>query len=176
MNTSQTTTPAPRKSVMRAIKKWTAILFVLVIALGVLYIWAALNFSFSDGERTGYILKFSRKGWVCKTWEGEMQLIAMPGAMPERFAFTVRDETVAKAINRVMGRQVSLEYAQHVGLPTTCFGETSYFVRGVRLVDAPLPGTELAPPPAVESAPAPEPGEAPAPVPAPAQSGAAVSL
>jgi hypothetical protein len=157
---------------MRAIKKWTAILFILVIALAALYTWVVLNFSFSDGERTGYILKFSRKGWICKTWEGEMQLIAMPGAMPERFSFTVRDEAVAKDINRVMGRQVSLEYAQHVGLPSTCFGETGYFVRGVRPINVPLPGTELAPPPAVESAPASAPGAAPA----PAQSGAAVSL
>jgi hypothetical protein len=109
----------------------TAILastLVVIAALFALYLWAALNWSYSEGERAGYLQKLSKKGWLCKTWEGEILLSSMPGAIPERFAFTVRDDNVVKQLQSAMGKRVQLSYAQHAGLPTTCFGETSYFV------------------------------------------------
>jgi hypothetical protein len=95
----------------------------------------ALRFSYSTGERAGYVQKFSRKGWLCKTWEGQLAMVNLPGAMPELFAFTVRDDAVATRINAAMGQRVALSYEQHVGLPTTCFGETDYFVTDVRRVE-----------------------------------------
>ncbi len=119
--------------------KWGLGLPLLLIALAALYMWTVVSFSYSDGDRTGYILKFSRKGWVCKTWEGEMQLIAVPGAVPERFPFTVRDDAVAHQINAVMGQQVSVYYRQHVGIPSSCFGDTSYYVERVRSTGNPVP-------------------------------------
>jgi hypothetical protein len=100
-----------------------------------LYVWAALSFSYSDGQRAGYVQKFSRKGWICKTWEGELAMVNLPGTMPQIFNFTVRDGTVADRINKDMGKRVVLHYEQHVGLPTSCFGETQYFVTGVRDAD-----------------------------------------
>ena len=100
-----------------------------------LYVWMALRYNYSEGERAGYVQKFSRKGWVCKTWEGELAMVNLPGAMPELFRFSVRDEAVARQLNANMGKRVTLHYAQHVGLPTTCFGETQYFVTGVRFVE-----------------------------------------
>nr|WP_314543685.1 hypothetical protein [uncultured Massilia sp.] len=112
-------------------RRATAILasvIVVVAALFALYLWAALNWSYSEGERAGYLQKLSRKGWLCKTWEGEILLSSMPGAIPERFAFTVRDENVVKQLQSAMGQRVQLTYSQHGGLPTTCFGETSYFI------------------------------------------------
>ena len=109
--------------------KWAlsavALLFVAYIAL-------ALTWSYSKGERAGYLQKVSDKGWICKTWEGELSLVALPGAAPEKFVFTVRDADIAKQVNAAAGKRVALEYQQHKGLPTSCFGETDYFVVGIR--------------------------------------------
>ena len=101
----------------------------------VLYVWAAWSYSYSNGERAGYVQKLSRKGWICKTWEGELAMANLPGAMPQVFAFTVRDDQVAASINSAMGRRVALHYEEHRGLPTTCFGETPYFITEVRVVE-----------------------------------------
>jgi hypothetical protein len=110
------------------------ILLVLLVGF-ILYIWMALNWSFSKGERTGYIQKLSKSGWVCKTWEGEMAMVTMPGAIPDKFLFSVRDDKVAERINRFAGKRVALVYEQHKGIPTTCFGETEYFVVDIKLID-----------------------------------------
>jgi hypothetical protein len=113
----------------------------LFLSLGIggaaLWTWATLNYNYSDGERAGYVQKFSRKGWICKTWEGELALVNLPGAMPEIFHFSVRDDAVAKRIQEVIGKRVALTYEQHVGVPTSCFGDTQYFVIDVRLVKQP---------------------------------------
>ena len=103
----------------------TAVVFAL-------YVFAALNWSYSTGERAGFLQKISDKGWICKTWEGELSLVALPGAAPEKFLFTVRDAEVAKQVNAAVGKRVALTYEQHKGLPTSCFGETDYFVVGVK--------------------------------------------
>ena len=100
-----------------------------------LYIWGALTFTYSSGERAGFVQKFSRKGWICKTWEGELAMVNLPGAMPQIFEFTVRDPKVAEKLNASVGRRVVLHYEQHRGLPTTCFGDTSYFVTTVQDVE-----------------------------------------
>lgn len=125
-------------------RKRGKLVFVLLLVLLVplllfsLYIWLALNvISYSSGERAGYVQKFSRKGWVCKTWEGELAMVSLPGTMPEIFRFTVRDDGVANRINESMGRRVRLHYEQHPGTPTTCFGETDYFVTDVKPVGGP---------------------------------------
>jgi hypothetical protein len=99
-----------------------------------LYLWAAWSYAYSNGERAGYVQKLSRKGWICKTWEGELAMASLPGAMPEVFAFTVHDDAVAARLNADMGKRVTLHYEEHRGLPTSCFGETAYFVTDVRLV------------------------------------------
>ena len=100
-----------------------------------LYTWTALNWSFSKGERTGYIQKLSKSGWVCKTWEGEMAMVTMPGAIPEKFLFSVRDDKVAERINTFAGKRVALVYEQHKGIPTSCFGETEYFIVDVKAIE-----------------------------------------
>ena len=109
-------------------------LVVVIFAIFAGYVWVALNWSYSEGERAGFMQKLSKKGWMCKTWEGELSLVALPGAAPEKFLFTVRDDEVAARINQQVGQRVSLTYEEHRGLPTTCFGDTGYFVTGVRLV------------------------------------------
>jgi hypothetical protein len=109
-------------------------LLILVLAGLAGYTWVTLHWTYSAGERAGYVQKFSRKGWLCKTWEGEMALVSMPGTVAEKFYFTVRDDDVARRINESVGRRVTLHYRQHIGVPTSCFGETQYFVGDVRVV------------------------------------------
>jgi hypothetical protein len=105
---------------------------VAAAALLAIYIALALTWSYSTGERAGFLQKISDKGWICKTWEGELSLVALPGAAPEKFQFTVRDGEVAKQVNAAVGKRVALTYEQHKGLPTSCFGETEYFVVGLK--------------------------------------------
>ena len=93
-----------------------------------LYTWFTLSWSYSEGERAGYLQKFSKKGWVCKTWEGEILLSSMPGAIPERFEFSVRDDAVANALKSAIGKRVVITYEQRKGVPSSCFGESEYFV------------------------------------------------
>ena len=117
-------------------KRLSLILLVLLAAAAAafsLYAWITLSWSYSEGERAGYLQKFSRKGWLCKTWEGEILLSSMPGAIPERFAFSVRDAALAKELSAATGKRVLLSYAQHRGVPLSCFGETEYFVEKVQV-------------------------------------------
>lgn len=108
--------------------------------------WLTLNWSYSEGERAGYVQKFSRKGWLCKTWEGEIAMVTMPGAIPEKFEFSVREESVAQKINALAGKRVVLHYHQHKFVPTSCFAETEYFIGDVReVLETPAPLAPLAP-------------------------------
>lgn len=127
---------APNPPVRRRGRLGLTLVLLLLAALLLLalYTWIALSFDYSEGERAGYVQKFSRKGWLCKTWEGELAMVNLPGAMPEIFRFTVRDAAVAQRLNESMGQRVRLHYEQHLGIPTTCFGETSYFVTDVEPV------------------------------------------
>ncbi len=136
-----------------------------LLAMAAVWIWAMMAWNYSSGERAGWVQKFSRKGWICKTWEGELALVTMPGAAQEKFLFTVRDDAVAERINAFMGKRVSLHYEEKVGLPGSCFGDTRHWVNGVKAVDEiPLaPGIVVPTPPA--QAPAQQPSQ-----PAPASS------
>jgi len=104
---------------------------VILIALVAAYLAVMLNWSYSTGDRAGWVQKLSHKGWLCKTWEGELALVSMPGAPVEKFYFTVFDPQVAADINRHIGKRVALHYEQKMGLPTSCFGDTRYYVVGV---------------------------------------------
>jgi hypothetical protein len=119
-------------------RRWLLVtLAILVIApVFIFTVWAGatLNYSYSSGERAGFLQKVSKKGWLCKTWEGELQLSAIPGSQPEKFFFTTRSDSIAELLNKYNGQRVVLDYQQHKGVPTSCFGETEYFVVGVRPV------------------------------------------
>lgn len=110
-----------------------ALLFLVV--LPTLYVMAALRWSYSEGERAGWLQKLSHKGWVCKTWEGELALVSQPGAPLEKFPFTILDEHVAQDLSKYIGKRVSLHYEEKAGLPTSCFGDTRYYITRVTAVD-----------------------------------------
>ena len=123
-----------------AIVLWLIGLLFLAGALFAGYIWLMLYWSFSSGERAGWVQKLSKKGYICKTWEGEMAMVSLPGSMPEKFYFTVWDDNTAQEIFRLIGRRVALYYEEHIWLPTTCFGETRHFVKRVKILeDTPAP-------------------------------------
>ncbi len=127
-----TATRAPRK------RRWGVTLFGIFVILPILLValWStvALSWSYSSGERAGYIQKFSQKGWLCKTWEGEIAMVNMPGQAQEKFTFSVRGDSIAHEITRLMGNRVAISYDQHPGIPLRCFGETEYYVTAVKPV------------------------------------------
>ena len=108
--------------------------FLTLILLGIGFVWLTLHWSYSEGERAGYVQKLSKKGWLCKTWEGEIVLVSMPGAIPEKFSFTVREDDLAEKINTLAGQRVVLHYQQYKFIPFSCFGESEYFVEKVRSI------------------------------------------
>jgi hypothetical protein len=131
----ESTTPKPpRPWAARAARAFFVGLAAAVLLFAA-YTWFVLTWSYSTGERAGFVQKFSKKGLISKTWEGELAMVAMPGSTPEKFYFTVRDDSVAQRLNATLGKQVVVTYEQHIGVPTTLFGETEYFVTGVRTVD-----------------------------------------
>lgn len=117
-------------------KRWLTVLLWLSVPLSLfaLYTWASLTWVYSAGERIGYVQKLSYKGWLCKTWEGELVLVTVPGTQAEKFYFTVPDSAVVARINALAGARVRLQYQEHKGVPSQCFGETGYFVQAVEEV------------------------------------------
>ena len=109
---------------------------VVVVALGLVgFTWITLHWSYSEGERAGYVQKLSKKGFICKTWEGEMAMVTMPGTVAEKFLFTVPTDAIAARLNASVGKRMALHYQQHKWIPTSCFGDTEYFVTDVRVVE-----------------------------------------
>ena len=129
-------TEPPATKIRRRKRYWKLwlVLILLVFPAVVLtgYTWVTLHYAYSSGERSGYVQKISKKGWLCKTWEGELAMTTVPGTAPQIFQFSVRDDATAQRIEQTAGQRVVLSYQQHKGVPSTCFGETEYFVTGVR--------------------------------------------
>lgn len=123
------------ENIGKKVVKIALLLIVVAVVLCAGYVKIVLSWSYSKGERIGYVQKFSEKGWLCKTWEGELQMLPVPGSLPEKFQFSVRDKSVISKINSSMGKKVSLFYEQHKGVPTTCFGESEYFAVDARALE-----------------------------------------
>jgi hypothetical protein len=133
-------TPSSLKDrVVRAAWKAGLGAVLVLIGGGALWFWGSLTYVYSSGERAGYIQKISRKGWVIKTWEGELAMVNIPGAMQEKFYFTVRNKAVAQEIQKAVGQRVVLTYEEHRGLPGRLFGDTPYFVTKIQSVSTDTP-------------------------------------
>ncbi|HUJ53738.1 MAG TPA: hypothetical protein VLX08_09270 [Steroidobacteraceae bacterium] len=116
--------------------------FLIAIIIGVAgFTWFTLHWAYADGERAGFLQKFSRKGWICKTWEGQMALVTLPGTVAEKFDFTVRDDDIAKQLSANIGKRMSVHYEQRKWIPTSCFGDTEYFVTKMDVASAAEPMT-----------------------------------
>ena len=107
----------------------------LVVIIGGAWTWFSLSWAYSEGERAGVLQKFSKKGWVCKTYEGELALYVVGGVAPQIWHFSTRDEQLAQQLSKAVGQQVRLHYTEHRGVPTNCFAETAYFAESFTVVD-----------------------------------------
>lgn len=123
-------------SFIRNHKLVTTLVIIVLTPVIVFSLWAytALHYTYSTGHRAGYLQKISKRGWLCKTWEGEIQLTAQPGTSPEVFTFSVRSDSIARELEKLTGQRIDATYAQHKGIPTSCFGDTEYFIIGVKPV------------------------------------------
>jgi hypothetical protein len=132
---------SPFPQVIRRHPLVIALVFLIGLPVLVFTLWAGitLNYTYSSGERAGFLQKVSKRGWLCKTWEGELQLSAIPGSQPEKFLFTTRSDSLAAQLEKLSGQRVVLDYKQHKGLPGSCFGDTEYFVTAIRTVGGPQP-------------------------------------
>jgi hypothetical protein len=133
--TASSEVPAPKPR--RRFRLWLILLAILIVPalLFTLYVGAIFAFSYSEGERAGILQKFSSKGWVCKTYEGELAMSIVPGVTPTIWNFSVRDESVVPQLYKAIGKRVVLHYKEHRGVPTNCFGLTSYYVTKVTITE-----------------------------------------
>ena len=131
---SEAPPPAPEKKKRNKLLIGLLILVMVPAIIIALWIWVTLGYTYAMGERAGYVQKISKKGWLCKTWEGELAMANLPGTMPQIFTFTVRSDSIAHVLEQNAGKQVSLTYEQHRGIPSSCFGETEYFVTRVNRI------------------------------------------
>ena len=160
-----------RSSPGRGIRVLLMLIVIAVAGIGI-WTWLTLSWAYSDGERAGVLQKFSRKGWVCKTQEGEIAQYLVAGISPQMWLFSVRDKTVAAQLDKAVGHRVQLHYTEHPGVPSSCFADTRYFVDRVVVTDTEStshfpqpssgppqavpdarPGATLPPPPRPASAP-----------------------
>ena len=112
----------------RTVRRFIISLTIAAAILLTAYLVIAFGWGYSEGDRAGYLQKFSKKGWICKTYEGELAMTTVPGVAPIIWPFSVWDEEVATQINALLGKKVVVHYHEYRTIPTSCFGETSYFV------------------------------------------------
>ena len=111
------------------------VVIVLIVAIG----YFKYGFIYSKGYRAGLLQKFSEKGLIFKTYEGEMILSSVQSntnvaIASEKFLFSVTDEMVAKQMEQIQGKQVVVHYKEKNGaLPW--IGDSYYIVDSVRVAD-----------------------------------------
>ena len=119
-------------------KKWLLILLLVLIAgFGITYL--IFNFTYSEGNRAGVLIKFSKKGYVFKTYEGELNIgglgnIPNTAQMNQIWDFSVRDNSVADSLMKLEGKKVSLHYRE-VLKNFVWDGDTKYFVDGIKQIE-----------------------------------------
>lgn len=121
----------------RSFKRVLLIVLAVLIAGGALWTWFSLSWAYSDGDRAGVLLKFSKKGWICKTYEGQLAQYVVGGVAPQLWNFSARDEALAAKLSKVVGQEIQIHYKEHRGVPTSCFAETPYFADGFTVMNKP---------------------------------------
>ena len=137
MTTPADPTPAAPATALRRGLPWRrSLLLVLgaVLLILALYSWLALHWDYSNGYRSGTLQKFSSRGWVCKTYEGELWQSMAANLNQKIWEFSVRDDGVARALDSLVGKGVRVHYTEHRGVPSSCFADTRYYVDSVVVV------------------------------------------
>jgi hypothetical protein len=120
-----------------SVSKWL-IIFLLVVAVAASITFLVFNYTYSEGNRAGVLIKFSKKGYVFKTYEGELNTgglgnIPNTAQMNQLWTFSVTNQTTADTLMKLEGRKVSLHYHEIVK-NMMWQGDTKYFVDGVQLI------------------------------------------
>lgn len=132
---SSASPPSPPPEVPKK-RRWKLKLSLLALLLVpllflVLYTVIMLNYAYSSGTKAGYLQRIEARGWFCKTDEGELLITSAPGVPAETWAFSVRNDSIAQELLTRVGQRVVVHYEEHRGLPTRCFGATSFFVDSI---------------------------------------------
>ena len=86
----------PAKPPRRSFRSWFWGSILGALLLIGLYTAFMLWWSYSEGERAGVLQKFSKRGWICKTHEGELAMYVVGGVAPQIWNFSVRDPVLAE--------------------------------------------------------------------------------
>jgi len=129
--------PSRTAVVKKKMRKYLNIALAVIILIIGIYVYFSYFFIYSDGTRTGVLQKFSRKGTIFKTYEGELILSSVKSTnevalASDRFIFSVSDNDVAKQIEQLQGENVDLHYKQtRKTFPWR--GETVFIVTSAKL-------------------------------------------
>ena len=115
---------------MNKILLYGFLVFALLIGVSVL----VFNYTYSEGNRAGVVIKFSKKGFIFKTHEGELNMggvnnLVNTAQVNQIWEFSVLDKSIADSLMKMEGKRVSLHYQERIkNLPWQ--GDTKYFVDG----------------------------------------------
>jgi hypothetical protein len=122
--------------IKRKIRKTFYWFIALILIVTAIFIYWKYFYTFSDGYRAGLLQKFSHKGNIIKTYEGEMILSSVSSnanvaIASEKFYFSVTDKNLAQQLDTIQGRMVIVHYKQKNGV-LFWHGDTEYLVDSVK--------------------------------------------
>lgn len=136
--TPTNTTPTNEKSIGQSVKgffKKVLLFFIVLFILSCIGTYFYFNYTYSEGNRAGVLIKFSQKGYIFKTNEGELNLGSInavngSGIVNSAWPFSVTDKNIAKQLSNMEGKMIKVHYKEKIkNLPWQ--GETKYFVDSV---------------------------------------------
>ena len=120
------------KSKMKKFFIWFTLIVLVILAI---FIYWKYYFTYSEGNRAGLLQKFSYRGQMFKTWEGELILSSVKSSQnvalaSEKFLFSVTDKNAAEKLSHLEGTFISVHYIQKNGR-LFWRGDTEYFVDSI---------------------------------------------
>ncbi len=122
-------------------KSWKWKFFLITFALLAFAVYFLFFKPFSIGHREGFVTKLSKKGYIFKTWEGELRTNVLSLNDVNTFVFSVADKNVVDVLNKIDQRvYVKLHYKQYI-LRAFFKGDTKYFIDRVEIMNNQNPTT-----------------------------------
>ncbi|MEI9945526.1 MAG: hypothetical protein WDN26_15075 [Chitinophagaceae bacterium] len=132
----QTLTPGKTGSFQKKASRFFTKVFIIILLVAAFAVyWFYFN-KYGNGERKGTLIKITHKGNVFKTDEGEMWLSCRQTMNPEKFYFSVTNDSIANVLKNLQDECVQVTYAQYrATLPWR--GDNKYIVTGVTPIQQP---------------------------------------